>query len=250
MAKKALGLVPALRPDLSLTPEEADLSSAAVDAFTVAIGGRAELLHALLVADGTPEVHKIVNLLIDPRYGGWSLRQICAQAGLTIADLFTSYKKALLVRAHLQATRTVVAQLPAVVADIMERSRPYEVTCDSCGGLGAVTPEPTKAVPNPTPGPCEPCRGTGKLICLPDLDRQKVALELAQLIQQRGGINIQQNSLTLPAASGGSGAPGPLEQLQQAVHEVLYPRARTSEVEVARPPVVDGAIVTTEETSP
>lgn len=249
MAKTPVGLVPALRPDLSLTPEEADLSSAAIDAFTVAIGGRAELLHALLVADGTPEVHKIVNLLIDPRYGGWSLRQICALGGLTIADLFTSYKKALLVRAHLQATRTVVAQLPAVVADLMERSRPYEVTCDRCGGLGAVTPEPTKATPNPTPGPCGPCRGTGKLLCLPDLDRQKVALELAQLLQQRGGINLQQNNLTLPAGGGGSGAPGPLEQLQQAVHEVLYPRARI-EVEAApRPPVVDG-VVAAEETSP
>ena len=247
MARKPVGLVPALRPDLTLSAEEADLSSAAVDAFTVAIGGRAELLNSLLVADGTPEIHKIVNLLIDPRYGGWSLRQICALGGLTIADLFAAYRKALLVRAHLQATKTVVDQLPAVVADIMERSRPYEVTCESCRGLGTVTPEPTKAVPNPTPGPCVPCRGAGRLLQQPDLDRQKVALELGQLIQQRGGINIQQNSLTLPAAGGGSGAPGPLEQLQQAVHEVLYPRARTPEVEATRPPVVDGAIVDAEE---
>jgi hypothetical protein len=245
MAKRSASLVPAVRPDLSLTPEEADLSSAAVDAFAVALGGRQALLDTLVVADGTSEVHQIVNLLIDPRYGGWSLRRLCATAGLTIADLFTAYKKALLVRAHLQATKVITDNLVAVVDDVMQRSRPREIVCPACAGLTTVTPEPTRAVPNPAPQPCATCRATGRVIEQPDLDRQKVALELAQLLQTRGGITVQQNSVTLPA--GGSGAPGALEQLQQAVHEVLYPR-RVADAEPAPVSAVDGVVA--EEAAP
>lgn len=221
-------LAPAMRPDLTLTPEEADLSAAAVDAFTVALGGRQALLDTLAVADGTPEVHQIVNLLIDPRYADWSLRRICHLAGLTVADLFVAYRKALFVKAHLQASALVSQHLVAVVDDVMKRAQPYEVTCDTCAGLCTITPEPSKAAPNPVPGPCPTCRGGGRLICQPDLDRQKVALELGQLLQTRAGISIQQNSVQLQGGGlgpGGVGTPGALEQLQQAVHEVLYPRA-------------------------
>lgn len=225
-ASKRVALVPALRPDLSLTDAEADLSAAAVDAFTVAIGGRQALLDALVVASGSADVDKVTNLLIDPRYGGWSLRRICALAGLSVADLFRAYQKALVVKAHLQATRIVTAQLTHVVDDIMRRSRPHDETCDSCEGTGTYTPEPSKKEPNPEPRSCPACRGRGSVHCQPDLDRQKVALELGQLIQRQGGISIAQNNLTLPAGASSPTAPGALEQLQQAVHETLYPRAR------------------------
>lgn len=240
-AARSTALAPQVRPDLLLTEDEADLSSAAVDAFTIAIGGRTALLDTLVVADGTPEVHQIVRLLVDPRYGGWSLRRICALAGLTIADLFTAYRKALLVKAHLQATRLVTDNLVAVVDDVMKRSQPYEATCETCNGSASVTPEPTKLIPNPIAAPCLTCKGTGTLRCLPDLDRQKLALELGQLVQSRAGINIQQNSVSLTpgGAGGGGGAPGALEQLQQAVQAVLYPRASSTgeSAEAPRAPI-------------
>lgn len=229
-------LVPAVRPDLSLTDAEADLSSAAVDAFTVAIGGRQGLLDALVVASGTPDVDKVTNLLIDPRYGGWTLRRICALAGLSVADLFRAYQKALVVRAHLQATRIVTEQLTHVVDDIMRRNQPHDETCELCDGTGTYTPNPTKKVPNPEPQSCVRCRGKGLIVVKPDLDRQKVALELGQLIQRQGGINVQQNNLTLPAGTSSPTAPGALEQLQQAVHETLYPRARPLPSASAPPP--------------
>src|SRR3989304_323580 len=50
-APRRAPLAPPSRADLTLSPEETDLSIAAVDAFTVAIGGRAALRDALLVAD-------------------------------------------------------------------------------------------------------------------------------------------------------------------------------------------------------
>lgn len=251
-ASRKVSLVPALRPDLSLTDGEADLSAAAVDAFTVAIGGRQALLDALVVASGTPDVDKVTNLLIDPRYGGWSLRRICALAGLSVADLFRAYQKALVVKAHLQATRIVTEQLTHVVDDIMRRSQPHEETCEICGGTGTWTPEPTKKEPNPAPRPCVSCRGTGVVRLKPDLDRQKVALELGQLIQRQGGISIAQNNLTLPAGTSSPTAPGALEQLQQAVHETLYPRARP-QPSAAAPPAespIEAEVLADEEGEP
>lgn len=235
MAKPAGSLVPAVRPDLSLSAKEADLSAAALDAFTVALGGRQAVLDALLVASGNPEVDRITTLLIDPSYGGMSLRRLCTLAGLTVADLFVAYRKALLAKAHLQATKVVSDQLVKVVDDVMRRSQPYELTCGACEGLGTITPEPSKKQPNPSPERCRACQGRGKVTMEPDLDRQKVALELGQLLQTRGGITVQQNSLHLPAGGAGGGGAGMLEQLQQAVHEVLYPRPRQSDPE----PVVD-----------
>ena len=221
------------RPDLALTPEEADLSTAAIAAFTTAIGGRAKLLETLQVASDAPEVDGVVTLLMDPRYGGWSLRRICKAANLTIADLFAAYKKALIVKAHLQATQVVATHLVAVVDDVMKRSQPHEVACEGCHGMGTI-PLAVAGQP-PAPTECPACKGSGHVIAQPDLDRQKVALELGQLLTKGGGINLQQN--TLVAGGGGSATfgPGALDQLQQAVGEILTPRSRRSAP--ASPPI-------------
>jgi hypothetical protein len=212
---------PAALPEVTtLTRDEADLSAAAIDAFTVAIGGRQELLNALLVADGSPDINKITNLLIDPRYYGWSLRRLCRMADVTIADLFAAYQKAKLIKAHLQATKVVTDELVHVVEDVMKRARPHEAPCDACHG-GAQQP------------PCTRCQGTGIMQILPDLDRQKLALELGHLVTKGGGgITLQQNTLVAPGGHGAFG-PGAIDQLQQAVGEILSPRPRRSS------PVID-----------
>lgn len=228
-----------LRP-AGLTPQEADLSASAIEAFTVALGGRDQLLQALLVADGSPDVDQVTNLLLDPRYAGWSLRKLCEMAGLTVADLFAAYKKSLLVKAHLEATRIVVQQLSAVVADVMARAQPFTVICEACHGLGSQTPDPTPAAPNPTPAPCPACRGTGQVLQAPDLDRQKVALELGQLLVKSGGITLSQQTLVAPGASATVYGSGALDQLQQAVGEILTPRTRRPS---GTPAPVDATIV-------
>lgn len=230
MALVALG-----RPDLRLTPAETDRSLDAVEVFSTALGGRDALLQALSFGNGSPEVDRVTQLLEDPRYRSWSLRRICDQAQITIADLFDAYKKALLTMAHLQATQTITRELVEVVADVMKRAHPYEMPCSSCRGLGRVTPDPTTDTPNPPPTVCETCQGSGHTIELPDLDRQKLALELGQLVVKGGGINLQQNALVVPPPA--TFGPGAIDQLQQAVAEVLTPRGRRPPAGPA--PVVD-----------
>jgi hypothetical protein len=218
--------IPDAAVDLSLTPEEADLSAAALDAFAVALGGRHAILDALQVATGSPEIDKVAHLLLDPRYGGWSLRRLCTLAGLTIADFFAAYKKSLLVKAHLQAAKIVTDELVHVVEDVMKRAHPYKETCTGCRGVTLALAQP-----------CTVCGGTGQIQILPDLDRQKLALELGQLVSKSGGINLTQNTQVV-AGTGGTFGPGAIDQLQQAVAAVLTPRARRQSAVIDVVPVV------------
>jgi hypothetical protein len=57
---------------------------------------------------------------------------------------------------------------------------------------------------------------------IPDLNRQQVVLELAELLKKGGGLSISQNTVVAaPVASRG----GSFELLQQAVSDALYSRA-------------------------
>lgn len=233
-------LIPAAaRGSAALSADEQRLSDAGIDAFTKLLGGRETLAHTLAIAEGTPEIDKITTLLLDPRYETYSTARLCRLAGITAADVFRALGKASLAQAKLEAIVTEVAPaLRGVVRDVMTRAQPYEIACTTCGGLTTITPEPTEKVPNPAPQVCLVCRGTGKLLCLPDLDRQKLALELGQLVTKGGGglaIQVNQNV----GEQAGSTQSGALEQLQQAMGEILFnqPAAPTAvDAEIVDPP--------------
>lgn len=245
MKKSRRAMIPAAaRPDGSgittLTLEEADLSAGAVMEFERALGGRDALIDVLAVADGAPEVAKVINLLLDTRYESFSLRRICLMTGLTVADFFAAYKKASIVRAHIQTAPIIAAKLVGVVEDLMTRAQPHYLTCMVCRGTGSITPEPTKEKPNPGPEPCKSCVD-GKQLVLPDLDRQKLALEVAELIKPRGGMVFNQaNLLNAGGGDRGLGSPGALEQLQQAASAVLFSRAPAPVPD--SPDAVDGEV--------
>lgn len=209
----------AVRPDGTasvLSADEVRTNDQALDALVGFLGGRAVIRDTLAVAYDQPEVGQIASFLLDPRYDGYSLQKLCKLASLTVVDLFAAYKKALVVQAQLRATKVITEKLEAVVEDVMRRAAPYEIPCYECGGSGQVADPDTPARP---PVTCRQCAGQGKVLQLPDLDRQKVALELGQLVQKAGGINIQQN--TLVAGEGSRGPGGSLVDLQQAVRELL-----------------------------
>jgi hypothetical protein len=208
--RTATTLVPAAaRQPTALSIEETDLAGAAIESFTTAVGGRTKLLQTLAVADSGHD--KVVNCLLDPAFATWSLRRLCAYAGITVADLFASYKKALFVQAHVDAAHRITSQLPPIVDDVMRRALPLPTTCPRCSGM------PT------TPGtsPCPLCRGEGTVLTEPDLDRQKLALELGRLTERKAGVMVQQNQIATSGHALSLGA-GSLEQLQQAVGDLLF----------------------------
>jgi hypothetical protein len=222
------GLIPAAAQQrdvqLTLSDDEQALSNDAIATFEAVLGGRDALAEALAVAESAPEVDKVSALLLDARYDTYSLRRICAMAGLTIADLFAAYKKATLIRAHLQLAPIIASRLVGIVQDLFTRAQPHYLPCGTCRGAKSITPDPTPKNPTPAPEPCAACQATGQILHLPELDRQKLALEIAEVIKPKGGFTFNQANILQPGASGGGSitAPGALEQMQQAVSSVLY----------------------------
>lgn len=220
----------------TLSDAELDANQAAIEQVVKALGGRGNLLDALSVAADAPEVEKIVQLLVDPRYDQISLRRLCSMAGLTVVDLFAAYKKAMVVKAQLVAYQAITDHLLPVVVDVMKRAAPYTIPCYDCGATGQVAAE---KVGDPALV-CPTCAGRKELLQLPDLDRQKLALELGQLVQKSAGINIQQNQLTVPPVEP-EPAPGrgTLIELQHAISE-LQSGPRTPIVDATIIPAVEG----------
>ena len=109
--------------------------------------------------------------------------------------------------------KSMEVKLPPVVDDVMTRAAPQVSTCPACLGVSTAGQ-----------GPCATCNSTGRVQTEPDLDRQKLALELGQLLEKKGGLIVQQNNATV--ASLGASQPGSLEQLQQAVGDLLFSGGR------------------------
>ena len=116
----------------------------------------------------------------------------------------------MIARAHIAASHIIAEKIPPIVDDVMTRAAPQRLRCQACQGASA----------NGGP-PCLACFSLGYIQTEPDLDRQKLALELAQLTEKKGGLFIQQNTGVVAAAALPSNS-GALEQLQQAVGDLLF----------------------------
>jgi len=223
----ALTPPPGVRPPTRLTPREQQLNGEAVDAFAARVGGRQAFFDALSLGDGSSEMGRVLTYLEDERYTGWSLRKICAAVGLTVADLLLAYKKALMARAHVEAAVIVADSTPAVVTDVMTRATPQVVPCGGCNGTGRRSVEGA-------PMTCPACKGKGTTLTTPNLDRQKLALELAGLTTKGAGVVVN-NMNTATAGATAAHMPGTLEQLQQAVGELLFSPTRRRAAAPAAP---------------
>lgn len=210
-ARGASALVPAAALAGAAPAEWLERASAnrAVETFVKLTGGREALVETLELAGSSPDVQKVLELLADPRYERMSLARICALAGLTVADFFAAFRTARLQRAQIEAIELVAQGLAPVVADVMRRAAPYDVACTACRGTGSVSTGDAPSVP------CETCHGKGAILEEPDLDRQKLALELAELLKKGGGLTISQTNQTVTMGAGAG--LGTLERVQQAV---------------------------------
>jgi len=184
------------------------------------LGGRAELVGMLTLAPLTPDLRYVLGMLGDPTQQRVSLAEVCARGNILPWMLLKHLAEAALLKGKLKATQKIAQGIAAVTEDVMRRAAPYEAPCNGgCQGTGTITPDPTSSAPNPSPEPCEVCRGTGKLVYSPDLERQKLAIDMAQLLP-KGGIQIGlSQTVHTPGSSGGGGA---FEKFQEATDRVLY----------------------------
>lgn len=232
MAKHYLpALVP---PGAAQVPEAVEIkrldkAEAPINAFERTLGGREALVDALALDDSAPIV-QLTNALCDPSFDKQSLASIALKVGLTFSDLLRAYRNAALAKAHIVAVNKLVTKIPEIIDDIVKRSAPYDEPCERCNGKGVIT---RMGRATKTGGPTEPieiacstCHGVGTIHRLPDLDRQRLVLELSELLKTPGSSRTVMQQINMPAASDVPGStrvgPGALEQMQQAVTSILY----------------------------
>ena len=210
----------------------APLVAASLSVIESRVGGRSALVAALAYAPKSADLQYILGLIGDPRRARTPLAELCAAGGVTAGELLEAYKHGELNRAQALATQKIAERLADVAADTMRLSIPHEVTCSLCRGTGTFTPEPSKKQPNPKPGPCLPCDGTGIIVEDGDLEHKKLALDLGKLLPKGGGMSV---AVQTNVGVGGAASGGTLESLQMATDQLLYGDAVPSPVEMEVP---------------
>ena len=197
------------------------LSDAAAGALTqleAAVGGRQALVEVVLHAPTGHGLDGVIALLANPQNDARALSLLCREAGISVGELLEAYKQGRLARAQVRAIDLVAEHLPAVVEDLLLRAQPHTVTCRACGETGTEM-DGSK---------CADCDGTGKRLVLPDLDRQKLALDLAQMSPKGKGALVVVNQQAAPSTDA---SPEGFDLLLRMADRVLYGRERVIEGE-------------------
>lgn len=223
-------------------------AAAAIDALEAAMGGRAPLVAALLQVAPANDAQEealtyVMGLIADPRHATTKLSTLCARGGITVGELLDAYKNGSLAQMQIEMITAAAKHMPAIVADLFTRAQPHQVTCSRCKGSASVTLEEgdpgwvapkQDQEPGPQIGPCPRCVGTGTLDVLPELERQKLALEVAQLLPKKGPL-IDARSVHVIPGGGGGGFPD-FTKIIAASDHVLHPRRRVEEIEDGEAP--------------
>lgn len=189
--EQALDVQPRKRAAITRT-YQLDAPSEAIVALEKAMGGRKKLIEAVLHAGGTEDLAYVIGMIANPLNDARTLPDICASGGITVGELIEAFKRGAIAKAQVAAVTHVADSLPQVVSDVMVRAQPYLVECGACRGQGTVrdpdfTPdkEAGQTKEDAPQVPCEVCKATGQVTAVPELDRQKVALELGGLGPKR-----------------------------------------------------------------
>lgn len=207
------------------------------DQIEADLGGRSGLLQNLLTAPDDPTTAHLIGLLADPTSDAVKLSTLMHHGGVSLPQLLQVMTQAGFARAFLKSVAVIAEKTPAVVHDVLDRAAPHYLACPNCAGMKTVSPP---GQPDAPPVLCESCKGTGQQLILPDLDRQKLALDLARLLPQKAAI-IQHFD---QRKSMGSGSVEGMTALIRATDDLLAharpaPRAPQSpmlEGEVVSPP--------------
>ena len=202
----------------------------AIDRLEKELGGRAAFLESLMGLPDAAGLDYVVGLLADPASDARKLSAICHAGGISVGELLEAVKRGKLLAPTLKAMTHVAARIPAVVEDVMTRATQHYVPCTACEGSGSV---PADELDKP-PEPCKACRATGQRLRQPDLETQKVALELGGLGPRRGPntlVHVDQRQQTAIGSMA--------DLIRQTDRVALRPRPQTRPSTPGVPGVVD-----------
>lgn len=163
------------------------------------IGGREALCEVFSLATLDLKQQHLLRLLENPENDSKSLAQIVKLAGMTATQVVELYKVAAQAMNHSLVSGQISQALPEVVQDMVEKSVDAWVECPECRGTGegGMDLEGNQGLM------CMRCRGKKVIFRPSDLDRQKIILEAGGVTKKGSGmtINMQQNSVSMPAAN-------------------------------------------------
>lgn len=205
-------------------------------------GGRQNLVQALTFAKQTKDVRYLLGLIADPDNNSRSLADICHMGRILPGELVAALASGAELRSQLLAKQHIARGLPGIVQEVVQKAAEYEDDCSVCQGLGMTTPDPTPENKNPEPEKCELCRGSGRLRYPADGKCRDLALEMAGLTGQGGGVHV--NTSVQVAQFAGGGSYEGFERMQEAMDQVLYgaavvPDLRSEQAE----PAIDADVI-------
>ena len=202
-------------------------------------GGRQHLVQALTFAKQTKDVRYLLGLIGDPENDRRSLAEICHMGRILPGELLAALSSGTDLRSQLLAKQRIAARIPAVVGEVMHKAAEYEDDCTDCMGVGKVTADPSDSEPNPSPQNCTTCRGTGRLLFPADGKCRDLALEMAGLTGNGGGVSVTTN---VQVAQVGGSYEG-FERMQEAMDTILFGAGAVP----GGAPAVDGEVLPSSE---
>lgn len=175
------------RPNKSLRHPQLNppkLALQALRGFERDLGSRTAVIDAMKGCELSEEETYLMDLMADPREAGTPLARLCGQARVSIPRFLDIFRRGAGAQALAAAHGRIYEKLPEVAADVMARALPRHFACFKC------------------PGPeCDKCHGVGYLTEDPELETQKVALQIGGLLKSGGGTEVNVNQQNISAIS-------------------------------------------------
>lgn len=155
-----------------------------LDAFESEIGGREALCDNLSLLSLDKKQQNLLFLLCDPKLEAQPLSSIARVAGVSATSIMEMFTEAAKTRSQAISFGKLARSTPNVIQDILSKSVDSTIDCPECLGLKI------EGIP------CPKCRDRGQIVRESDIDRQKLALEMAGILKKGPGVAVQVNNQT------------------------------------------------------
>lgn len=167
------------------------------------VGGRDQLAKILSYLPLDPQEAILVKLMGDPKLTTKSLAAIAARTGFSSGRVWDFFQRGKAAEAFVKSMTLVYDKAPDVAGSVMTEALPrtercLAPRCDHGKIPGEVDPA-SKTGRRKRSTDCHVCEGRGYVIGRPEVERQRLALELTGLVKKGGGVvvntNVQQNTV-------------------------------------------------------
>lgn len=137
-------------------------------------------------------IQRLAEALVDPRNSRKSIAYLVAETQADVADVIEHYAKGAVHLRKWEAVAAAALQLPAVMRDLIRYAVPRRTLCRTCLGAGQV---PGQRNHKKAKEPCQTCSSSGWEGIIDKESQYAIdkVLQIAQVIEEKGSIQVQQN---------------------------------------------------------